>query len=349
MSKKNLKIYNKLFFFAVSVVFIIVFVRQFGSISEAIETLSRGSWLFLAAIIVIQFVGIVNRGAFYHSLYEFFSVKDSLKKLTYLSVASNFLNLAAPAGGLSGMAVFVSEAQKQGMSKTRSIFVNLFAYFLIYLVFILVLLMGLFYLFFNEQLYTYQLVTAGILFGAIIILIIIALVALKGAARVKKLMTFAASALNYIARFLQSKKVLISDGQIHLISTEISECLKTIQTRFFQLRMPVLHVLLIETIDILTLFYIFLAFRFSINIGVLISVYAISVLFSLVSITPGGIGVVEATMIVVLTNLQVPVELATISVMAYRFFTFWTPFVLGYFAFRKLQRQKLIDLENATG
>ncbi len=349
MPPKKIKIFNKIFFLGVSVIFIFVFVRQFGSISIALETLSQGSWIFLAAIVVIQFVGIVNRGAFYHSLYDFFSVKDSLKKLTYLSVASNFLNLAAPSGGLSGMTIFVSEAQRQGMSKTRSIFVNLFAYFLIYLVFILVLLAGLFYLFFNEQLYTYQLVTAGILFGAIIILIVVALVTLKGALRVKKLLTFIAGALNYVARFLQSKKVLISDGQIHLISAEISECLKTIQARFFQLKMPVLHVLLIETIDILTLFYIFLAFNFSINIGVLISVYAISVLFSLVSITPGGIGVVEATMIVVLTNLQVPVELATISVMAYRFFTFWTPFVLGYFAFRKLQKEKLIDLENAAG
>jgi len=349
MIKKRAKLLNKLLLFIVSIVFIVVFVRQFGSLSRAAETLSRGSWVFLVAILLIQIVGIINKGSFYSSLYEFFGVNDSIKRLTYLAVASNFLNLAAPAGGLTGITLFVSEAERQGMNKSRSIFVNFFAYFLIYAVFILALLFGLFYLFFNEQLYTYQLVTAGILFGAIIIMIVLFLIALRGAAKVKKLLSVVAVVINYFARMLQAKKSLLSDGQIHVISTEISDCLKTIQDKFSRLKMPVLHVLLIETIDVLTLFYVFLAFRYSVNLGVIISVYAICILFTLVSITPGGVGVVEATMILVLTNLQVPVELATIAVITYRFFTFWIPFILGYFAFRKLQGEKIIKLENGVG
>ncbi len=348
MPKKNRKSLNKVVLLIISIVFIIVFVRQFGNLSEAIETLAKGNLLFLVAIFLIQFVGIINRGGFYYTLYDFFGVKDSVRRLTLLSVASNFLNLAAPAAGLSGIALFVGEAERQGMSKSRSILVNLFAYFLIYAVFVVVLLFGLFYLFFNSQLYTYQLVTAGILFGMVLVLTVVFFVALKGAARLNKLLTFVVNFINYVLRIFQANKILIKEGQVHILSSEISDCLKTIKEKLPDLKLTVLHVFLMEIIDILTLYYIFLAFGYPINIGVLITAYAICMLFSLISITPGGVGVVEATMILMLTNLQVPVELATIAVIAYRFFTFWLPFFPGYFAFRNLQKQKIIELENGA-
>ena len=104
MAKKKIKLFNKVFIFIVSLVFIIVFVRQFGSLQKAIQTLSRGSLVFLAAILLIQIVGIINKGAFYYSLYEFFGARDSMRRLTYLNIAANFLNLAAPSGGVSGLA-----------------------------------------------------------------------------------------------------------------------------------------------------------------------------------------------------------------------------------------------------
>jgi uncharacterized protein (TIRG00374 family) len=347
MSIKTKKILNKFFILAVSIVFIVVFVNKFGDFSRAIETLSKGSWVFLLAIVLIQALAIFNRGAFYQSLYDFFSVKDSLKRLVLVSMASNFLNLAVPTAGLSGIAVFLSEAQRQGMTKSRSLFVNLFAYFLIYGVFFIVLLFGLFYLFFNNQLYPYQLVTAGIMFGMLILCMIILIVAIRGASKIKKLLQFLARFVNYVAKFFQ-KRGLIQAGHITILTEELSDCLKIIRANLWGMWVPVAHVFLWEAIDILTLYYLFLAFRYPINTGVLITTYAICVLFSLISITPNGVGIVEATMILVLSNLKVPVELAAIVVICYRLFTFWFPFVIGFFVFRNLQNERIIKLDDVA-
>jgi len=335
-------------FIAVSIVFIIVFVKKFGTLQDAAETLAHGSIYFLLAAFIIQLLAIINKGAFYQSIYEYFGARDKLKKWVVLSLASNFINLIAPAGGLSGMAVFISEAESQKMTKSRATFVSIFSYFLLYGVFLLVLLFGLFYLMFNHQLYQYQIITASVLFGMIFLILILIVIAAGEAVRLKKVFQFFASILNFLATITIRRHNLISHENVAILTREINESLKLIQRKSKGLWLPVFHVLLIEILDILTLYYIFLAFQFPIYPGVLISVYAISVLFSLISITPNGLGIVEALMILVLTNFSVPVELATIAVLGYRLFTFWIPFLLGFFGFRFFQRGKLIQIENGT-
>jgi hypothetical protein len=346
MATRTKKYLYQLLFFIISVVFIIFFIRQFGQISEAVNTLAGGVWYFLIAVIALVALGIVNRGAYYHSLYGYFGAQDSLRRLTILSLSSNFLNLAAPSGGASGAAVFISEAQRHGMTKTKATFVYLFSIFLIYFVFLLILLFGLFYLLFNHQLQKYQIITAAALFGILLAALIAMLVTLESAAKLKKLFRFISGIVNFFTRII-NRKHIISGEEVQLVSQEMKDCVERIERQVRHLALPVFHVLLMEAIDILALYYIFLAFNYPIYPGILITVYAIGVLFSLMSITPSGVGVVEATMIVVLTGLKVPVELATIAVIVYRLFTFWVPFILGYIAFRLFQKEKIVRLERS--
>lgn len=345
---KKKKIVSQLLFLAVSVAFIVVFIYKFSELSDTIRLLSTGSWIFLLAVIGLQVLSIFNKGALYHSVYDFFGARDTLRRLTLLALSSNFVNLVAPTAGLSGMAIFISEAEHQGMSKSRAIFVNIFTYFLIYAVFTIVLLFGLFYLFFNHQLQKYILLSAGILFGMIVVILAAIIIALEGAARVKNVIGLVARVVNFIAGFLQRRKVIIKHTDVHIMSQEVHESISILRRKIKALWLPVVHVALMEAIDILTLYYLFLAFKYPIYPGALITLYSVGVLFSLVSITPNGLGIVEATMILVATGLGIPVELATVVVIGYRIVTFWLPFVSGYFGFRRFQREKLIRLENGT-
>lgn len=346
--RRHKKIILQILFFLLSLIFVYVLVRQFGQLSNVVETLSKGAWYLLIAVVGIQAIGTINRGAFYNSLYDFFGVKDSLKRLMRLSLAAGFLNLAAPAAGLSGMAIFISEAQRHGMSKSRATVVNIFAYFLVYGCFILILLFGLFYLLFNHQLYQYQIITAAVLFGMLLLFVILFFAAVQGANRVKKLFEYVAAIVNFLVKIIQRRSKLIKKDDVNLLSGEVHLCLKLIQDKWKQLWLPVFHVFLWEIIDVLTLYYLFLTLRYAIYPGTLITAYAIGILFALVSITPNGVGIVEATMVIVLGGLSVPVELAAIAVVGYRVFTFWIPFILGYFAFRSFQKEKLIQIDNGS-
>ncbi|OQA52978.1 MAG: hypothetical protein BWY43_00266 [candidate division WS2 bacterium ADurb.Bin280] len=339
---------GQLLFLLISIVFIIVFVFKFSELSNTVELLMSGSVFFLLCVIALQVLSIINRGALYHSVYDYFGARDTLRRLTYLSLSSNFINLVAPAGGLSGMTIFISEAEDQGMSKSRAIFVNIFIYFLIYSVFIAALLFGLFYLFFNHQLQKYIIITAAILFGMIVVILFAAIIAFEGASRVKNVIGFIAKLVNSVAGFLQRRKIIISNTDVHVVSEEVHECIKILKRKSKGLFLPVLHVFLLEAIDVITLYYLFLSFGYPVYPGVLITLYSVGVLFSLVSITPSGLGIVEATMILVAAGLGIPVELASVVVIGYRLVTFWLPFLLGYYSFRKMQKEKIIHLENGS-
>ena len=55
-------------------------------------------------------------------------------------------------------------------------------------------------------------------------------------------------------------------------------------------------------------------------------------LFTIVSPTPMGIGVVEGAMAITLSTLRVPLEAAVIITLAYRGFTLWLPLLYGIVA-----------------
>jgi uncharacterized protein (TIRG00374 family) len=66
----------------------------------------------------------------------------------------------------------------------------------------------------------------------------------------------------------------------------------------------------------------------------LIVVFTLGVLFSVVAITPQGLGMVEVTLLGALTMVGLPMGRAAIVVLAYRGFSFWTPLLVGLAALR---------------
>ena len=83
--------------------------------------------------------------------------------------------------------------------------------------------------------------------------------------------------------------------------------------------------------DMTTIYFIFLGAGLSIPLGILITGYGLPILFGKMAfIIPGGIGVIETTMIGLYANLGIPLQVATIAVLVYRFISFWTPLLIGF-------------------
>lgn len=83
--------------------------------------------------------------------------------------------------------------------------------------------------------------------------------------------------------------------------------------------------------DMTTIYFIFRGAGIAIPLDILITGYGLPILFGKMAfIIPGGIGVIETTMIGLYTNLGVPLQAATIVVLVYRFISFWTPLLIGF-------------------
>lgn len=83
--------------------------------------------------------------------------------------------------------------------------------------------------------------------------------------------------------------------------------------------------------DILTLYFLFLAAGHNVSPGVLLAGYGLPLLLGKVAfIVPGGVGVVEGSMVALYDNLGVPDPVTVVVVLGYRLISFWLPSLSGF-------------------
>jgi len=83
--------------------------------------------------------------------------------------------------------------------------------------------------------------------------------------------------------------------------------------------------------DMLTLYLLFVAAGANVSLGVLLAGYAIPQLLGKVAfIIPGGVGVVESSMVALYTVLGIHQPMATVVVLSYRLISFWIPSLIGF-------------------
>jgi uncharacterized protein (TIRG00374 family) len=82
--------------------------------------------------------------------------------------------------------------------------------------------------------------------------------------------------------------------------------------------------------DMLTLYFMFIAAGYSVSFGVLFAGYGLPFMLAKVAfIFPGGVGVVEGSMVALYNSLKVPNAVSVVVILGYRLFSFWLPTLLG--------------------
>ncbi|HEU4562683.1 MAG TPA: YbhN family protein [Longimicrobium sp.] len=93
---------------------------------------------------------------------------------------------------------------------------------------------------------------------------------------------------------------------------------------------PVAGAALGVLLDMGAMFWLYVAARNMVTPGKLLSGYALPLLIGKVAVIPGGIGLVEGTMIALYHGFGVPTATAVLVVLAYRVIAFWMPNLLGF-------------------
>jgi uncharacterized protein (TIRG00374 family) len=93
---------------------------------------------------------------------------------------------------------------------------------------------------------------------------------------------------------------------------------------------PVAGAVLGVLLDMGAMFWLYVAARNLVTPGKLLSGYALPLLIGKVAVIPGGIGVVEGSMVALYHGFGVPTATAWLVVLAYRVIAFWMPNLLGF-------------------
>jgi uncharacterized membrane protein YbhN (UPF0104 family) len=91
---------------------------------------------------------------------------------------------------------------------------------------------------------------------------------------------------------------------------------------------------------LLSLDLVFLALRYQPGFGPLTVAYAAANIASAIPLTPGGLGVIEVTLVAVTVGFGAPRATAVLAVLGYRIVNYWLPLVPGAIAYIRLRLRR---------
>ncbi|HEX9013978.1 MAG TPA: lysylphosphatidylglycerol synthase transmembrane domain-containing protein [Anaerolineaceae bacterium] len=322
------------FLFALVLLLTVVFVMvRSTELQHILETFSRGDWRFLLMALVVQAAWVVNVGASYRIIFQLVGIPEKLWHMVQLSSAANFMNIIAPSGGLGGLVLFFAEARKKGYSSARAAVSGALFVLFDYTGFLVVLALGLGFLFYTNRLGWPETAASIILLAGAVGLAFLLYLGMHSASQLGSLLAGLASAVNRVVWPFIHREYL-STVRARAFASDAAEGMLALRGKNRELLVPLALALFNKALLICVLFLVFLAFGIPFSAGTLIAGFSMGYLFLIVSPTPAGIGVVEGVMALSLHTWGVPLDSAAVVVLAYRAFTFWGPFLAGMQTFR---------------
>lgn len=323
-------------FWVLVVLFVWVVISRLSEIKKLAETLVGGQWQWVAVAALLQVLYYITYTGLYQSAFQAVGVKSRLGELLPVTFASIFMNVAAPSGGASAVALFADDAARRGQSAARATVGTLLVLVADFSAFLVLLVAGMVYLFTHHTLKFYESIASLILLVMIGGLTAFLLLGLWRPQWLRRLLAWVRKLANRIARLIRRPDFL-DETWVEYNAAEFTEAAMAIAARPAHLVQTVAIAFVAHLIDLSSLFVLFLAFHQKVHFGVLVAGYAMGILFWIVSITPQGIGVVEGMLTLVFASLGVPVERATVIALAFRGLTFWLPLGIGFILLRRVK------------
>ena len=313
-------------------------ISRFTEVQQIVETLQRGNGWWLALALVLQGAWLLNIAITLRAIYRLLGLETHLAHLLPLAVSNNFVNIAAPSGGMGGMALFISDGRRRGLSPARVTIAGVLYVLSEYFSVLCAVAVGLLVLLRQNNLTAVEVGAAGILLVAMLALSGLLVLGASSPPTFERVLLGAARTINTVLRPILRRPYL-SEARAHEFASEACEGLEALHTNWRAYVPPAAFALLGKLLLIILLWALFLAFDQPVTAATLIAGFSIGHLFTLVSPTPSGLGVVEGAMTVALGTQGVPLGAATVITLAFRGYTFWLPFLYGFFGLRILHHQ----------
>ncbi len=317
------------------VLFILTRIAELNNILAVFE---RGSLVYLGLALLAMAAWIYNLSAFYQSVYGVLGIEEKRSYLIKLVTAANFMTVIAPSGGLSAMAVYISEGRRRGRSLAKVTVAAVLYVWFEYIGTFLLSMLGLAELARRNHLHWAEIAASLVLLAGALIVGLLLYLGMKSTDALGKTLAMMARAVNTILRpFLHHNYV--QEERAYSFSTDLSEGLIALRNNPRWAYRPFFFTVVNKTLLLIVLLCSFLAFAVPFDAGTLVAGLSIAHMFLIVSPTPAGIGIVEGILAVALGSLGVSLSDATVVTLAYRGFSFWLPLLVGMITFRWVQRE----------
>lgn len=330
----------KKFLIALVLLLVVIFIlTRFAELNQILDVLSQGDVLYLGLALIVEALWILNLGSFNQSVYRVLGMPVTLLHITRLTTAANVLSVVAPSVGLSTMALYLADAQQHGRSPAKAAVAMALYVWFEYIGTLSIAIFGLAELSRRNNLHWAEIAASLILLAGALGIGALLYIGLQSTRLLERILAWGIRTINRILRPLLHRNKF-EEEQAALISAELAEGLAILRANPRWIVWPLFYTLMNKALLVVILAMCFLAFGAPVDLGTLVSGISITQVFLLVSPTPSGIGIVEGILAVALNGLGVPFDRATVITLAYRFYSFWIPLLVGSIMLRVLSREK---------
>jgi uncharacterized protein (TIRG00374 family) len=327
---------GKIIFFLFLLVFIWILITRFGQTKQIVMVLSSGRWYWILLAVICQIFYYPFYAGFIEFIVNIFGMVFSKKKIMMINIASKFTDVALPLATFGQVAVFVRNAKKEKLPAIDAGIAIVFALLSQVTAFLfLSIIVASILSFFGEQ-RAYLLIP--ILFLSLVVTIAVWFLIRLSLFKKKpnKLILWVVKKISKIAG-----QGDMSLAEIEKIFMETGTDLRKANKKIWK---ALLLAFMTHLINLLTLSFVYLAFVGTLNPLAVIGGYVACLLFTIVSITPQGVGVAETVMVATFRSFGLDLSQAAVITLAYRSLLYWLPMFVGFYVFSRLELKE----ENKT-
>jgi uncharacterized protein (TIRG00374 family) len=321
--------------YALMIGFTLLVITRFSGLQQLTATLARGLWYWILLSLALHMLYFGIYGGMYVLGFRVVGVKTTLAQAIPVYFASLFVNSVAPLGGTGGAAVFVDNSIRRGESGARtsvglllvlaSDLITLWP-FLAYSVWYLI----------QQNLFKFYSVLGVAIYVIFTGLLLAALIAARRSARrLASLLGFIRRLTNNIGERL-GRAELLDEDWVRRNVQDMSSASQAIFTRPMPLAKLVATGLVLHVVNVVGLYFLFLAFHQPVSMGVLVAGFSIGIVYWVISIIPQAIGAVEGIMGLIFTSAGISGPEAAAVIVAFRGMNYWIPLVVGFFASQRI-------------
>lgn len=308
------------------IIIVLAFVILRGDqLTELAETMSQGATIPLVVAILIQLCKYISQSFGYS--FSFQAVGESMRQKDTLKLVFGtfFLNTVVPSLNLAGTTLVINESRRHGIEAGKATSAALLMQITIDSAFTFIMFLS-----FTILALTVGLAPGWFLLGLILVAIVGAMVGLMALGRknpdlVKKILYPIASLINKIlVKFKKDpmapwvdKTVASFSQAAELIVSNPKPAAKAWGCSLFA-----------SCCELSAFCLVGIAFGVTVPES-LVCGYVVATLFAMVSITPQGVGVVEAAVTVAFTAFGASAAAGMAIGLVYRGIVFWMPFIIG--------------------
>lgn len=255
-----------------------------------------------------------------------------------ITLVSNTANYLVTSAGLSGFAVRMYLLSQRGVQPGLAVLISLVQTALTNFTLLLFILMGFATLVLHYQLPGVALVAASAAVLAFAATLVYTTVLVFHRRLRRRTLLFVANAIHRVLRRIAPRW---TPRRVHLwrFQHNLNEGLEFLFERKDRMVAPAWWILLDWVLTMTILWTAFRSVGYPVAPGVVAVGFAVGLCLSLVSLVPGGLGIMESSMTAVFVGLGVPLEPAVVAVLIFRVAYYVLPLLLSLFFFHGLMRQ----------